>query len=74
MKKTKYLIIGGSVATINAAEAIRGADTEGTITIVSDEPCAAYSRPLISYFLGNKVTEDKMYYRDKNSLMKIGLN
>ncbi|OIO03877.1 NAD(P)/FAD-dependent oxidoreductase [Candidatus Desantisbacteria bacterium CG_4_10_14_0_8_um_filter_48_22] len=65
MKKTKYLIIGGSVAAINAAEAIRGADTEGTITIVSDEPCAAYSRPLISYFLGNKVTEDKMYYRDK---------
>ena len=51
---TRYLIIGNSAGGIGAAEAIRELDREGQITIVSDEPYPAYSRPLISEYLAKK--------------------
>jgi NAD(P)H-nitrite reductase large subunit len=59
----KYLIIGNSAAGVNAADAIRMNDSEGSIKIVSREGFMAYGRPLISYFLSGKVTRDNMYYR-----------
>jgi NAD(P)H-nitrite reductase large subunit len=48
---TKYLIIGNSAGGIGAAEAIRDVDKSSSLTIVSDEPYACYSRPLISKYL-----------------------
>ncbi|MEW5803272.1 MAG: FAD-dependent oxidoreductase [bacterium] len=63
MIKTKYLIIGNSTAAINAVEAIRERDQKSILHLVSDESCHTYSRPLISYYLGNKVGEDKLSYR-----------
>ncbi len=59
-----YVIIGNSAAAIGAVEGIRQADKKGQIIIISDEPYHTYSRPLISYYLAGKVTEDKMVYRD----------
>jgi len=59
-----YVIIGNSAAAIGAVEGIRQADREGRITVISDEPYHTYSRPLISYWLAGKVTEEKMAYRD----------
>jgi len=61
--KIKYLIIGNSAGGIGAAEAIREVDRTGTITIVSDEPYPAYSRPLISEYLVNPCPIEKMAYR-----------
>jgi NAD(P)H-nitrite reductase large subunit len=61
----RYLIIGNSVAAINAVEAIRGTDTEGSITIISDEEALNYSRPLLSYYLGGRITEDRLAFRDE---------
>jgi len=61
-----YVIIGNSVAAVGAVEGIRKHDKITPIIIISDEPYHTYSRPLISYYLGGKVTQDKMYYRDKN--------
>jgi NAD(P)H-nitrite reductase large subunit len=67
MKKDKeYLIIGNSAAAIGAVEAIRQKDKKGTITLISDEPYLAYSRPLISYLLAGQVSEERMFYRDKS--------
>ena len=68
---TRYVIIGNSTAAIAAVEGIRAAEAEagnagftpGEITIVTDEPQHTYSRPLISYFLLGKVTEEGMRYR-----------
>ncbi|MBI4744163.1 MAG: NAD(P)/FAD-dependent oxidoreductase [Actinobacteria bacterium] len=60
-----YVIIGNSVAAIAAIEAIRKKDKEGSITVVSDEPYLAYSRPLISYYIEGKVDEDRMLYRPR---------
>ncbi|HWJ02174.1 MAG TPA: FAD-dependent oxidoreductase, partial [Verrucomicrobiae bacterium] len=58
-----YVIIGNSAAAIGAVEGIRKYDREGSITLISDEPYHTYSRPLISYYLAGKVSEEKMLYR-----------
>lgn len=62
----KYVLIGNSAAAIGAVEGIRKVDKKGTITILSDEPYHTYSRPLISYYLADKVTEDQMRYRPED--------
>lgn len=60
---SKYVIIGNSTAAIGAVEAIRKNDTENEITIITKEDYETYSRPLISYLLLGKTTEEKMRYR-----------
>lgn len=60
----KYLIIGNSAAAVAAMEHIRQYDQTGELLVVSDEPYHTYSRPLISYFLEGKTTEQKMVFRD----------
>jgi NAD(P)H-nitrite reductase large subunit len=61
-----YVIIGNSAGGVAAAEAIRGYDKNGKITVISDEPHSNYSRPLISYLLGKKINLEAMPYREKN--------
>ena len=63
MEKTKYLIIGNSAGGIGAVEAIREVDGKGVLTLVSDEPYHAYSRPLISDYLASHYPLEKMLYR-----------
>ncbi len=62
----KYVIIGNSAAGIGAAEGIRKIDRSGEVTIISKEPYHTYSRPLISYLLLGKVTQEKMKYRNSD--------
>ena len=59
----KYVIIGNSAAGIGAVEGIRQIDKQSEITVITNEPHHTYSRPLISYLLRGKVTEEKMKYR-----------
>jgi NAD(P)H-nitrite reductase large subunit len=72
--RTKYLIIGNSAGGIGAAEAIRQLDKEGTLTIVSEEPYPAYSRPLISKYLAGECTLEEILFRpldfyDQNNIL-----
>lgn len=60
----KYVIIGGSAAGIGAVEAIRDVDKVGTITIISEESCPQYSRPMISDFIGGEATFQQMLCRE----------
>ncbi|MDO9574132.1 MAG: FAD-dependent oxidoreductase, partial [Candidatus Contubernalis sp.] len=62
----KYVIIGNSAASVGAVEGIRNVDSQGIITVLSEESYPAYSRPLISYYLAGKVKEEDMYYRDSD--------
>jgi len=62
----KYVIIGNSAAGVGAVEGIRQIDKQGEITIITNETHHTYSRPLISYLLLGKVTEEKMRYRGDN--------
>jgi NAD(P)H-nitrite reductase large subunit len=71
--QTRYLIIGNSAGGIGAAEAIRQTDSKSTLTIVSDEPYPAYSRPLISKYLTQERTLEGILFRpldfyDKNNI------
>jgi NAD(P)H-nitrite reductase large subunit len=61
--QTRYLIIGNSAGGIGAAEAIRQVDKEGALTIVSEEPYLAYSRPLISKYLAGERTFEGILFR-----------
>jgi NAD(P)H-nitrite reductase large subunit len=72
--QTRYLIIGNSAGGIGAAEAIRQVDNEGVLTIVSEEPYPAYSRPLISKYLAKERTLEGMLFRpadfyDRNGIL-----
>jgi NAD(P)H-nitrite reductase large subunit len=59
----KYVIVGASAGGIGAVEAIRELDPVGTITVISDEPCPQYSRPMISDFVSGKADFCKMKCR-----------
>jgi NAD(P)H-nitrite reductase large subunit len=72
-EKTVYLIIGNSAGGIGAAEAIREADETGTITIISDEAYPAYSRPLISEYLGNRCALERMLFRPPDFYQKSNI-
>lgn len=62
----KYVIIGASAAGLAAAEAVRKADTQGTVTVLTEEDYMPYSRPSISYYLKGKVKESDMALRKPN--------
>ncbi len=72
-EKTKYLIIGNSAGGIGAAEAIREVDRAGAITIISDEPYPAYSRPMISEYLAERCPIERMLYRPADFYEKNGI-
>jgi len=72
--QTRYLIIGNSAGGIGAAESIRQVDKEGALTIVSEEPYPAYSRPLISKYLTGERTLEEILFRpldfyDQNNII-----
>ena len=69
---TKYLIIGNSAGGVGAAEAIRQIDQRGTLTIVSDEPYPAYSRPCISHYLAGECSLEGMLFRPADFYEKNG--
>ncbi|MGD0643668.1 MAG: FAD-dependent oxidoreductase [Candidatus Bathyarchaeia archaeon] len=57
------MIVGASAAGISAVEAIREVDPDGSIAIISEEPCPQYSRPMISDFVSGKADFHKMKCR-----------
>jgi len=50
----KYVIVGASAAGLGAVEAIRDVDPVGTVTVITDEGCSHYSRPMISEFVSGE--------------------
>ena len=66
----KYVIIGACAAGIGAVEAIREVDPVGEISVISEEQCSHYSRPMISDFVSGKADLNKMKTRD-DDLWKI---
>lgn len=72
--KSRYVIVGNSVAGINCIEGIREFDREGTIIVFSDEEILNYSRPLISYYLAGRLNEDALSFRDKRFYERNNIN
>lgn len=63
MNSAKYLIVGGGLSGHNAAKAIRAADPQGSIVIMSNEPHRPYDRPpLTKDYMQSKIPAEKTYY------------
>lgn len=79
MESYKYLIIGGGVAGVTAAETVKEKDKEAAVAVVNDEPYALYSRVMLSkpnFFLG-KIPFDQVWLKGeewykKNNITFIG--
>ncbi len=74
-----YLILGGGVAAVSAAEAIRKRDQTGTITILSAEKELPINRPLLTKDLRAAIYQpetmlfhDQQWYDDLNIRMVLG--
>jgi NAD(P)H-nitrite reductase large subunit len=70
----KYVVIGNSTAGISAVDAIRNLDKKGEMTVISDEPYDAYSRPLITYWLAGKVDDARMHYKEETFYRDLNVN
>jgi NAD(P)H-nitrite reductase large subunit len=62
----RYLIIGNGAAGATAAEAIRAADAQGEITLLSAEPYPMYSRPGLAYVLTSEIPELQVIARTRD--------
>jgi len=71
---TRYVIVGNSAGGVGAAEAIRQVDRRGSLTIVSEEPYPAYSRPLIARYLSRETSEERMAYRPAGYYQALGID
>ncbi len=68
-----YVLIGNSTAATYAIEGIRSVDKEGSITVISEESCPAYGKPLISYYLYGKVDTAHLDYRTPAFYERMGV-
>ncbi|MBI3007205.1 MAG: FAD-dependent oxidoreductase [candidate division NC10 bacterium] len=63
MKSTKYLLIGGGLASGQAAKQLREQDPHGSITLVGEEPHVPYDRPPLSKeFLRGEKPRDALFF------------
>jgi NADPH-dependent 2,4-dienoyl-CoA reductase/sulfur reductase-like enzyme len=63
MNSARYVIVGGGLSGHNAAKAIRAADPQGSVVILSNEPHRPYDRPpLTKDYMQGKTPAEKTYY------------
>ncbi len=68
-----YGVIGNSIAGVNAIEALREHDPDGSILLLDREDAHVYSRPLISYWLGGEIVDDVLPYRPADFYERFGV-
>jgi nitrite reductase (NADH) large subunit len=74
---TDYLIAGNGVAGTTAAEAIRKADKNGSLTILTEEDLPFYYRIRLSEYLSGDISEEDLvakkesWYRDQGIDLKL---
>ena len=65
-----YLIIGGGVAGVTAAETIREHNSDVHIAIIEREPHVLYSRVLLPSYLKGRITRSKLFLRTADDFTK----
>src|SRR5687768_11933596 len=64
MERASYVIVGGGLAAVAAADALRRRDKEGRIVMISNEPHAPYDRvPLSKDYLLGQMERDDIFLR-----------
>ena len=74
MSLSKYLIIGSSHAGLSALDAIRVRDTDGTITLVTQEKTLPYSPTILPYVISGESNPGGISLRDEEQLGMQGIN
>jgi NADPH-dependent 2,4-dienoyl-CoA reductase/sulfur reductase-like enzyme len=65
MDSIKYLLIGGGLASSQAAKQLRQLDPQATITLVTDDPHPPYDHPPLSKdFLRGEMPKEKVFFDD----------
>ncbi len=63
MKSAQYLLIGGGLASSQAAKQLRDRDSRGRIVLVSEEPYVPYDRPPLSKeFLRQQKSKNELFF------------
>ena len=60
----KFVVVGGGIAALSAAQAIRERNKTATITMVTDEPVLPYYRPMLSDYLGEELSAEQLFVHD----------
>jgi NAD(P)H-nitrite reductase large subunit len=63
MKKTDFLIVGGSAAGTTAADTIRNLLPDASITIVTDEDHEQYSLVLLPHYIRGKISREQVFLK-----------
>ncbi len=58
--KTQFLIVGGGIAGVSAAEAIHKVNPSADITLISDEPNLPYFRMSLTRYLAGEIGRDQL--------------
>jgi len=75
MKSTRYLLVGGGLASSQAAKQIRKADPQSPITLVGDEPYVPYDRPPLSKeFLRGEKPREALFFDPEQYLRDHGID
>ena len=61
VRPQRYVIVGGGIAGLTAAQVIRRDDARGQITIVSAERHPTYSRPGLAYLLAGDIPTSQLF-------------
>jgi NAD(P)H-nitrite reductase large subunit len=69
----RYVVIGGGVAGISAAEAIRQRDQAGEIMLFGSEAQEFYSRPGLAYLLSGEIPESSLFPLDKPDYRQLNI-
>ncbi len=69
-----YLIIGGGIAGVTAAETVRAGEPDATIAIISQEPHILYSRVLLPNYIKGKIRRDQVFLRSVDDFEKRNIN
>ena len=73
MPSFEYLIIGGGIAGVSAAETIRQKDKLGSLGLISGQPHFLYSRVLLPEFIRGEVELEKVMLRSADDYKKNGI-
>jgi phenylglyoxylate dehydrogenase epsilon subunit len=68
MSRSTYLIVGSSHAALSALEAIRIQDTDGSVTLVTQEDALPYSPTILPYVISGQIDPERIFLRDGDDL------
>jgi phenylglyoxylate dehydrogenase epsilon subunit len=73
MDHSKYLIVGSSHAGLSAIEAIRVQDTDGAMTLLTQEEHFPYSPTILPYVVSAKVNAGKVFLMDQAYMDRLAV-